>query len=236
MYYDLISVPAFANLFGDSFQSYVGEVVRVAAPSLVAHEERKYSIGGREKRTVDWIVSDGAKSSLFIECKAKRIRHAAKQTLSDTAALEEDIGIMASAVVQTYKTIKDCLDGHYPHFRMEAEARVYPCVVTLEDWHMHGPVMYGLLREMVHAKMAEEGLPDDYTTKMPYSIWPIDHFEVGLQVVNEIPIASFMDGKLLDKGMQDWEWGPYMSSKFKGKRDSLFDEEYGKLFADFRPV
>jgi hypothetical protein len=236
LYYDFITVPAFANLFGDSFQSYIGEVVRVAAPSLAAHEEQKYSINSREKRTVDWIVSDGAKSSLFIECKAKRIRHAAKQTLSDTAALEEDIGIMASAVVQIYKTIKDCLDGHYPHFRIETEARVYPCVVTLEDWHMHGPKMYGLLRELVRTKMAEDRLPDEYISQMPYSIWPIDHFEIGLQVMNENPISAFMDGKLLDVEMQDWEWGPYMSSKFKGARKSLFEKEYAELFADFRPV
>jgi hypothetical protein len=236
LYYDLITVPEFANLFGDSFQSYIGEVVRVAAPSLVAHEEQKYSIGSREKRTVDWIVSDGAKSSLFIECRAKRIRQAAKQALSDTAALEEELGVLASAVVQTYRTIKDCLDGYYPHFQIEAEAKVYPCVVTLEDWHMHGPKMYGLFRELVRAKMEDEGLPDAFITKMAYSIWPIDRFEIGLQLMDENPIAVFMDGKLLDAEMQDWEWGPYMSSKFKAARKSLFEKEYAELFADFRPV
>jgi hypothetical protein len=236
LYYDLIVVPAFANLFGDSFQSYFGEVVRAAAPSFNILEERKYSIGGREKRTVDWIVSDDENSLLFVECKVKRIRVQAKQTLSDTAALEEDIGFLASAVVQTYKTIKDCLDGHYPHLKIEAGARIYPCIVTLEDWHMHGPVMYGLFRDLIRTKMDEAGLPENYTTKMPFSIWPIDHMETGLQVTDETSISTLMDGKLLDTEMQDWEWGPYMSQKFKGNRGVLFNDQYDKLFANFHAV
>jgi hypothetical protein len=236
LYYDLISVPAFANLFGDSFQAYVGAVINAAAPTLTPHEECKYSIGGHEKRSVDWIVSDDKKSILFVECKTKRIRWEAKQKLNDTAALEEDIGFMASAVVQTYKAIKDCLDGYYPHFKIEAGVRVYPCIVTLEDWHMHGPIMYGMLRNLIQKKMAQEGLPSDYIAKMPYSIWPVDHFEIGLQVMNETPISTFMDGKLLDPDMQDWEWRPYMSSKFAGKRRALFDKEYRELFANFHPV
>ena len=34
LYYDFIRVPEFANLFGDSYQAYVGEAVRAAAPLL----------------------------------------------------------------------------------------------------------------------------------------------------------------------------------------------------------
>jgi hypothetical protein len=236
LYYDFIRIPAFGNLFGESYQSYVGEVLGAAAPSRAIHPERVYSIGSQQKRTVDWIMSDSENSALFIECKSKRIRWETKQMLSDTAALEEDIGYMASAVVQVYKAIQDCSGGHYPHFRIEEGAKVYPCIVTPEDWHMHGPVMYGFFRDQVLAKMAEEGLPDDYVTKMPYSIWPIDHFELGLQIMNETAISTFMDGKLLDDEMRDWEWLPYMSAKFKGHCKALFEDEYKKLFADFHSI
>jgi hypothetical protein len=236
LYYDFIRVPEFANLFGDSYQAYVGEAVRAAAPSLSLHEERLYKIGSREKRSVDWIVSDDADSALFIECKVKRIRLDTKQTLTDTAPLQEDISYLASAVVQTYRTIQDCIAGHYPHFKVASDAKIYPCVVTLENWHMHGPKMYGFFRDLVREKMAEDGLAEDYLTKMPYSVWPVEDFELGLQIMSESPIATVMDGKLLDKEMQDWEWRPYLSQKFKQRRKPLFEDDYRKLFADFNPV
>lgn len=236
LYYDFIRVPEFANLFGDSYQAYVGEAVRAAAPSLSIFEERLYKVGSREKRSVDWIVSDKSSSALFIECKVKRMRVDTKQTLTDTSPLEEDISYMASAVVQTYRTIQDCLAGHYPHFKTATDAKIYPCIVTLENWHMHGPVMYGLLRDQVKAKMEEAGLPQDYLTAMPYSVWPIDDFEIGLHVLNDSSIAAVMDGKLLDTEKQDWEWRPYLSENFKEPRRMLFEDDYRKLFSDFHPV
>ncbi|MBK3660164.1 hypothetical protein JJE66_02705 [Bradyrhizobium diazoefficiens] len=115
LYYDFIGVPAFANLFGDSYQAYVGEAIRAAAPKLTLRDERIYKIGSREKRSVDWIVSDADKSALFVECKVKRLRWDTKQSLNDTGPLEQDISYMASAVVQIYRTLQDYLAGHYPH-------------------------------------------------------------------------------------------------------------------------
>jgi hypothetical protein len=101
---------------------------------------------------------------------------------------------------------------------------------------MHGPVMYGVFRDLVREKMAEDRLPEDYVTKMPYSVWPVEDFELGLQIMSESSIATVMDGKLLDKEMQDWEWRPYLSQKFKERRKPLFEDDYRKLFADFNPV
>jgi hypothetical protein len=236
LYYDLIGVPTFANLFGDSYQSYVGSVLRAAAPLRTIFEECPYKVASKHKRTVDWIVVDADGSALFIECKVKRTRWETKQSLSDTSALEEDIGHLATAVVQNYKTIRDCLAGHYPNFRASSNASIYPCVVTLENWHMHGSVMYGVLRKAVLEKMKEEDVPEEYLTTMPYSVWPVDDFEVGMQVMNTVPISTFMDGKLRDKETRDWEWRPYMSARFKGVFKALFAEDYKKLFAEFRSV
>jgi hypothetical protein len=137
LYYDLITIPKFANPFGESYQSYVGSVLRAAAPSPTIFDEHPYNVGSKQKGTVDWIVADVDGSALFIECKVKRARREAKQRLSDISALEEDIGHLAAAVVQSYKTKRDCLAGHYPHFKPPPNASIYPCVVTPENWHMH---------------------------------------------------------------------------------------------------
>ncbi len=237
LYYDLITVPSFANLFGDSYQTYVGSVLRVAAPSRTVHAECPYSIGGQQKRTVDWIMSDADNTAaLFIECKVKRTRWETKQSLTDISALQEDMGHLAAAVVQGYKTIWDCLAGHYPHFIPKTGANIYPCIVTLENWHMHGPVMYGELSKVVSAKMREENVPEEFLTTMPYSVWPVDEFEVGLQVMETVSITTFMDGKLRDKEMHDWEWRPYMSTRFNANHRALFDDEYQRLFSDLHPA
>jgi hypothetical protein len=121
LYYDLITIPKFANPFGESYQSYVGSVLRAAAPSRTIFDEHPYNVGSKQKGTVDWIVADVDGSALFIECKVKRARREAKQRLSDISALEEDIGHLAAAVVQSYKTKRDCLAGHYPHFQTTTE-------------------------------------------------------------------------------------------------------------------
>ncbi|MBK3660165.1 hypothetical protein JJE66_02710 [Bradyrhizobium diazoefficiens] len=84
--------------------------------------------------------------------------------------------------------------------------------------------------------MKEEGLPEAYLTEMPYSIWPIDDFELGLQVMNESSVATVMDGKLLDGEHHDWEWRPYLSRCFKEPRKELFEDDYRKLFSDFNPI
>ncbi|CUT13660.1 hypothetical protein BF49_4740 [Bradyrhizobium sp.] len=236
LYYDFINIAAFANLFGESYQAYVGEAIRAAAPKLTILEEQIYTIGTREKRSVDWIVSDTQGSALFLECKVKRLRWDTKQTLSDTSALEQDISYMASAVVQTYRTIQDCLAGRYPHFAAKDTVKIYPCIITLENWHMHGPVMYGLFREQVKARMKLEGLPEEFLTEMPYSIWPIDDFELGLQIMNESSVAAVMNGKLLDNEHRDWEWRPYLSKCFKEPRKELFEDDYRRLFSDFNPA
>jgi hypothetical protein len=50
LYYDLIRVPEFANLFGDSYQAYVGEAVRAAAPSLNIVDEGAARAAARLRR------------------------------------------------------------------------------------------------------------------------------------------------------------------------------------------
>jgi hypothetical protein len=117
LYYELISDPYFANEFGASIQVYVGEVLDRTC-SLSKNKtfgEAEYQIGKLSKRSVDWIAADET-AALFIECKAKRLSWAAKVALHDLSFLEGDIASMADAVVQTYKTIIDCLEGRYPHF------------------------------------------------------------------------------------------------------------------------
>lgn len=234
LYYELIGVPEFANEFGDGFQRYVGEVIgRACAKPMGHYSETEYAIGKLRKRSPDWIVADDH-AALFVECKAKRLSWGAKVSLTDLEPLKDDLEVMASAVVQVYKTMADYLDNAYPHFPVKEGRKIFPVVVTLENWRMFGPVMLDKLTEAVALKLTKESLPPNLVEQAPYSIWAIEDFEVGLQIMRENGIAGVMEGKLGSPEMRRWDWHGYMIDRypksFPAKR--LFDDEYDEMFAD----
>jgi hypothetical protein len=235
LYYELISDNRFANEFGEGFQNYVGDVISSACvkPEIERIAESTYKIGQQEKRTVDWIVSDGT-SALFLECKSKRLSWSAKSSLRDLTALESDIDILAMAVVQTYKTLADYENIHYPNFPAKEGRGIYLGVVTPENWRMFGPVMLNKLNDSVITKLKAAGFPDDLTEERPYSIWAIEELEAGLQIINSVGIAEFMDGKLKDAEMRQWDWHGYMTNSFSNyfPLKKLFDKEYDEIFSD----
>jgi hypothetical protein len=69
-------------------------------------------------------------------------------------------------------------------------------VVTLENWHVMGPVMIKTLDEAIARRLEDEGLSADLAKEMPYSIWSIADLEDGFQLFDTVPISTFMDGKL----------------------------------------
>ena len=182
---------------------------------------------------MDWIIAD-QHAALFLECKAKRLSWGAKSSLADLGPLEADIDAMAAAVVQVYKGVADYLDNAYPHFPVKQDRRIFPAIVTLENWRMFGPVMINKLAELVASKITDAGLPPDIVERMPYSIWAIEELEVGLQIMRAHGIANFMDGKLNSEEMRRWDWHGYMSHQYPKSfpAKKLFDKEYDAMFSD----
>jgi hypothetical protein len=148
--------------------------------------------------------------------------------------LDADIDTMASAVVQVYKTLADHLDNAYPHFAANEKRKIFPAIVTLENWRMFGPVMMNKLAEAVVSKLNDAGLSPDLIEQMPYSIWAIEELEVGLQIMRASGIADFMQGKLNSAEMRQWEWHGYMTNRFPSSfpAKKLFEKEYDEIFSD----
>lgn len=232
LYYELVDVPAFGNEFGDGFQEYVGNVIAKACPTPMRHlPEDRYKLGHFEKRTVDWIVLDDKNSALFVECKTKRLTWKAKEALLDLTALEADIQEIASAVVQAYKSINDYLEGHYPQIKHEDSRKVFPAVVTLENWHIFGPLLIGKLETAVAAQFETSGLPLNFIEQMPYSVWTIADFEAGLQIMSKRGIADVIEGKVRDAESKNWDWHGYLIHRYRAMYPlgKLFDDEYDQI-------
>ncbi len=111
IFFDLINASGFDNSFGESFQAYVGEVIKLVCrpPQFTALAEEEFHVGKKRMDGVDWILADNT-AHLFIECKTKRLKLAAK-IRADTVALEEALATMATAIVQNYKNILLALNG-----------------------------------------------------------------------------------------------------------------------------
>ena len=237
LYYDLINDPRFPNPFGESFQRYVGEVWQRAITNGSLHllPEEEYGPKKARKRSVDWIVTD-EHSAIFLECKAKRLAWGAKSSLNDLTQLEADIDSMAAAVVQVYKTIIDYQGGQYPHFSYDVERKIYPVVVTFENWRMFGSAMFDRLANGVTDKVLAEGLPNNITETIPYAVLAIEELEVAGQIINSVGISNFFDGKLHDAEMCTWEWHGYMTERFPDHHPArrLFEPDYEKMFSDLR--
>ncbi len=213
LYYDLIEVPAFANAFGASFQTYVGEILSLSCPSprfeLLA--EREYRVGKNRKDGVDWILQD-ADATLFIECKTSRLRIDAKVS-SDTDALEDALDRLAQAVAQHYKNIADALAG-LTHWAPSGRTP-YPLVVTLEDWWVFNPTIYGLLDSGVRHHLAQAGLDPDLPDKMPYTIASAAELEIASGIMARVGVERFMREKTTNEHRQ-WAVSPFASSVFEG--------------------
>jgi hypothetical protein len=230
LYYDLIEVPAFANAFGRSFQTYVGEILSLScpAPRFELFEEREYWVGKNRKDGLDWILQD-ADATLFIECKTSRLRIDAKVS-SDTEALCEALDRLAKAVAQNYKNIEDALAG-LTHWA-PSQKTPYPLVVTLEDWWVFNPTIYGLLDEGVRRHLAEAGLDPALPDKMPYTIASAAELEIAAGIIAQVGIDRFMREKTTNEHRQ-WAVSPFAANVFEGVglagQHQFFQAEWSRL-------
>lgn len=236
LYYALKDQRGFPTAFGASFQKYVGEVLqsRIINDAMAILPEVEYHIGRYRKDTVDWVIQQGRESALFVECKTMRLTWASKAGLSDLSALGQDIRKLAGAVVQVYRTIREYRSGLYPQLAFIEGRRIYPAIVTLEDWYFFGADLTTRLEGAVRTAMEAGGLPVSWLDEMPYSIFSIDEFEKAAGVISAVGIHPFIFGKLEDPELRRWAYGAYCNDRHREivrNLPRLFHDEYEAMFA-----
>jgi hypothetical protein len=236
LYYSLRRVRGFTRALGESFERYVGEVLlqRVTNAGMTILKEEAYHVGLNRKLSVDWIIEQGGDAALFVECKTKRLTWTSKAGLADLAALERDIRNLGRAVVQVYKTISDYRAGRYPHLAFVEERRIYPAIVTLEDWYFFGFDMPARLDAAVRTIMEAGGLPIAWLDEMPYSIVSIHELEKAAGVINAVGVQPFISGKVLGPEFRRWGFSAYCNERYSNEVANLhplFRDEFDAMFA-----
>lgn len=156
----------------------------------------------------------------------------AKSALHDSAPLEMDIRSLSAAIVQLYKGIVDYEANEYPSFGYSPECKIYPIVVTLEDWHFYGEPFIGNLQKNVVSELERLGMSKKLVDEVPYSICSVQEFETAVQLIRKVGISRFMDGMKLDPEMSRCSFHPYMVQKFSkeiAKILLLFEHELRQL-------
>ncbi len=233
-YYALVDDKRFSQPFGSSFQDYVGEVcIRACTEErFQVVSECAYGPSASRKASIDWMVIESKTCALFVECKSKRLTWRAKTAFEDIAELEEDLTYLATAITQTYKTILDYQAGMYEHVELLPEMRIFPVVITLENWFVFGETMLNPIREEVERQLTEYGIDLQVLTDMPYSIWATEDAEDALQVVNEVGIQALVEGMVHDPEMKSWNVNSYVKEKYSALLPTkfLFEDDYEKMF------
>jgi len=236
LYYQLTSESSFFDAIGASFQRYIGDVLRRALPGerFALIPEEKFGPKSRRKDTIDWVVST-ADAAIFIECKTKRLSLNAKANLIDRGAFEFDVDILADAIVQTYKTIKDYVADRYPSMNFKRDVAIYPVIVTMENWFPLGFALMGDLQKQVLRKLEANDIDQDVLSDMPYHIASCDEIEEAAQIIAAVGIRAFFDGRKA-KIYEGWMIEGYMKHAFKKERKAavdLFSETYEEILAPF---
>ena len=228
VYYDLVDDGgAFKLAFGDAFQSYVGDVLRetVGAGSHQVMPEQTFTARKGEQRTVDWIVAEEG-AALFVECKSKRLTQTAREEIEDLQALHKDLDALALAVVQTYKGIREYEAGRYPQLAHEPGRKIFPVVVTLEDWFFMG-TLTDYVRQAVTAGLGKAGIEVKVMDEMPYLVCSVQEFETLAQILRGRKIREMLHGFAHDRKYAGWSLDSYLSEAFMAERQTC-----GAIFAD----
>jgi hypothetical protein len=232
IYYEFCKKPGFDNAFGDAFQRYVGKVIeRGTHPENTRfYPEAQYWVGKDSKRTVDWIV-DQHGAAIFVEAKTKRLAHQAKVEIINQEILPVELDKLAAMVVQAYKSICDYKAGYYPHYPFDPSRKIYPIILTLEDWFLMGPKLVNKVNADVTRRLNEEGVPIEVLQEMPYSVCAIHEFEQAIQIMDRVGIRMVMQGKT-DSSRREWTLASFLREWFQEHvrhTRFLFEEEFDSI-------
>lgn len=232
LYFDVAGhdVNVLSAHLGPAFQSYVGEVIKVAgAGEYQIIPEERYGPKKAQKDTVDWIVQD-ATASLFIEVKVLKMGVAAKTFLAPEEVVTREFKKMAKAIGQLYATLAEALKGEYPLWKNIGQP-VYPLIVSMDNWNLFTHMVQGELDKLVIEELDRRGVDKALLETNRFTVCSIDEFEVAIQVMRQVGICQFIKGMTVGDKV-GWLFSGYLRSEFStelAKTIPLFPDEREKI-------
>lgn len=191
LFFDLVKDSDFGAHFGLAFQDYLLEISnKVLNSNTMVIPEAKYKIGKKQKDAVDIILNQD-NCMFFVEAKAKRMQVKAKTKLCSKSEINKDLDILAEDIVQVYQTLNDYKNGHYENIKHDECKKIYPLIVTLEDWFLIGEDLLYLYNRVL-VKLGKKGLPIEILKESPYVLCSVRIYEILIQVLNKHSIENIL--------------------------------------------
>jgi hypothetical protein len=219
LYYDMVNERGFSDAMGNAFEQYVGAFARTAfnRKEVIIRSEEPYTVSKQRKHGVDWIISDQT-ANLFVESKTKRLRHNAKAA-SDLEELSPDLTVLAAAVVQNYKNIRDAVCGRTSW--MPNGLPSFNLIVTFDDWYLFGPSSLSKLHTLVKQALAEHEMSEGVMNDVPYAILSAPEFEAACCACDQATIEEVFRKKS-DEVHSEWLMDPFLIANHQEARRSAF--------------
>jgi hypothetical protein len=149
---------------------------------------------------------------------------------SDAAALQKDLAVMATAVVQHYANILRALDGKTAW--VPDGLPVFPLVLTLEDWFILSPQVQQMLMDQIKRLLVEHEMDAELTEQMPFTIASANEFEIASQVIGRTGIALPISKKAAAES-RVWSLLPFLSRYFPDEMQKvnwlLFEQDWDSM-------
>lgn len=233
LYFNLVGDKNFGKEFGLAFQDYLTEVSDVILDKdIQIVKEQKYLDGKEEKDTVDIILSQKG-SAFFVEAKAKRLKAKSKSQILTSEAIDEDLDVMADAVVQVYISIEEYKKNLYPNFSYVSTRDVFPIIVTLEEWYVFGEE-YRTLLVKIKSKLKEKGISEHVLEQHPFTITSVEDYEFLLQVLKNHKISEVVKDWVSFRD-QGHHFGNHVKKSYVTELktlDEYFREDFKKIYPE----
>ncbi|OQY67096.1 hypothetical protein B6D29_02280 [Microgenomates bacterium UTCPR1] len=234
LYYEICNSTNFDHIFGEAYQNFIGNLLSKVYSNQEIFSESTYKTKYGEKRTVDWIVDDGS-STLFIECKTKRLRLGAKIGLLDLTEVNRELDKMADFILQVYKSVLDYKAGYYSKYVYKREKKINVMIVTLEEWFLFGNNLSVSLNTKVNNKLKDNNISLEIVKEHPYIVASTEDFEKFIQICKKATIQNVITARINNKEKQDWHLLNFLISEFKKEyleTKSLLKKDYDELIED----
>ncbi len=222
IYYELCHEKGFDQAIGDGFKDYIGEVLKEQAyPETINVIDADIFIKASLPKP-DWIFVNDTQAA-FIECKTKRMRLDARTDINLSPGTLEQIEKLGESVIQCYLAIQDANKQSYEE--LKTVKKIYPIVVTMENWYVYGDVMAQLgikVREIAATKDIEEKFIDDN----PYIVLSSQEFELLSVMLKTRSLESILEPFLTDTKYHEWQFTSYLFHAFPNEPENykVFDD------------
>lgn len=221
IYFDLVRhEDKFSRHYGPAVQNLVGRTFEAqnCNDNLSILGEERFGKRGKEKDSIDWIVSD-ATGHVFVECKSARIKYRGISDLTDQGFIIGEFHRIRAFALQAYKTLALALAGEYPHWAPDSKP-VFVMIVTLEDWQSFGIHIDKHVMEPLRNELKEAGIDPEITISCPLSMCPVHDLEFAAHVFSEATILDVLRQKSEGEYPQ-WAMATYLGQHYSEHADDF---------------